>query len=127
MAEFGRILLTGAAGSLGSHLRTGLAPLCDQLRILDIREMPGARPVRRWLPRLPAAPVRRMRPNSATAQAPAMARASPSARSALSVRFGVRLSVSTISSSTAPVRLARARSKAAAKPAVRSTRSAWRP
>ena len=39
MAEFGRILLTGAAGSLGSHLRTGLAPLCDQLRILDIREM----------------------------------------------------------------------------------------
>ena len=44
MAEFARILLTGAAGSLGSHLRTGLAPLCDQLRILDIREMPGARP-----------------------------------------------------------------------------------
>lgn len=39
MAEFGRILLTGAAGSLGGHLRTGLAPLCDRLRVLDMREI----------------------------------------------------------------------------------------
>jgi uronate dehydrogenase len=39
MAEFGRILLTGAAGNLGSQLRGGLAPLCDRLRILDVREM----------------------------------------------------------------------------------------
>lgn len=44
MAEFERILLTGAAGSLGSHLRTGLAPLCDRLRILDVREMNSPKP-----------------------------------------------------------------------------------
>ena len=44
MAEFGRILLTGAAGSLGCHLRPGLAPLCERLRIVDVREMARPKP-----------------------------------------------------------------------------------
>jgi len=44
MAEFERILLTGAAGSLGGHLRTGLAPLAARMRVLDIREIARAQP-----------------------------------------------------------------------------------
>ncbi len=41
MAEFHRILLTGAAGSLGKHLRTGLSHLADTIRLVD-RENLGA-------------------------------------------------------------------------------------
>jgi uronate dehydrogenase len=44
MAEFGRILLTGAAGSLGGHLRAGLAPLAERLRLLDVRDLGDAAP-----------------------------------------------------------------------------------
>ncbi|HMO72233.1 MAG TPA: NAD(P)-dependent oxidoreductase [Paracoccaceae bacterium] len=33
--RFNRILLTGAAGRLGSHLRRGLAPMCRHLRLAD--------------------------------------------------------------------------------------------
>ena len=44
MPEFRRILITGAAGSLGSHLRTGLAPLADRLRLTDIRDLGPAAP-----------------------------------------------------------------------------------
>lgn len=33
--HFGRILITGAAGRLGSRLRTGLAPLADKIRLVD--------------------------------------------------------------------------------------------
>jgi uronate dehydrogenase len=39
MAEYDRILITGAAGSLGGHLRTGLAHLAGTLRLADIRPM----------------------------------------------------------------------------------------
>ncbi len=35
MEKFNRILLTGAAGQLGTQLRRGLAPLAEQLRISD--------------------------------------------------------------------------------------------
>lgn len=35
MKEFNRILLTGAAGQLGTQLRLGLAPVSDQLRVSD--------------------------------------------------------------------------------------------
>jgi uronate dehydrogenase len=44
MAEFGRILLTGAAGELGSRLRTGLAPLAERLRLADVRDLGAAGP-----------------------------------------------------------------------------------
>ena len=33
MPDYRRILITGAAGSLGSHLRTGLAPLAERMRL----------------------------------------------------------------------------------------------
>lgn len=39
MPEFRRILITGAAGSLGRHLRRGLAPLAERLRLVDVKEM----------------------------------------------------------------------------------------
>jgi uronate dehydrogenase len=39
MPEFERILITGAAGSLGSHLRTGLAHLATRVRLADIKPM----------------------------------------------------------------------------------------
>ena len=39
MPDYERILVTGAAGSLGSHLRRGLAPLATRLRLADIREL----------------------------------------------------------------------------------------
>ncbi len=42
MAEFGRILITGAAGSLGGHLRTGLAHLADRVRLVDVKPMGDA-------------------------------------------------------------------------------------
>ncbi|HET9070057.1 MAG TPA: NAD(P)-dependent oxidoreductase [Amaricoccus sp.] len=42
--EYRRMLVTGAAGSLGSHLRRGLAPLAGRLRLADGREMGEALP-----------------------------------------------------------------------------------
>jgi uronate dehydrogenase len=44
MPEFERILVTGAAGSLGSHLRTGLAHLATRLRLADMKPMGEAGP-----------------------------------------------------------------------------------
>lgn len=37
--EFERILITGAAGNLGDHLRRGLGHLANRLRLLDVRPM----------------------------------------------------------------------------------------
>lgn len=42
MPEYQRILLTGAAGSLGGHLRRGLAHLADRVRLVDVRPMAPA-------------------------------------------------------------------------------------
>ncbi|TPE52722.1 NAD-dependent epimerase/dehydratase family protein [Amaricoccus solimangrovi] len=42
--EFERILITGAAGNLGDHLRRGLGPLARRLRLLDVRPMGEAAP-----------------------------------------------------------------------------------
>ncbi len=42
MAEFKRLLITGAAGSLGSHLRQNLGHLCDALRLADRLPMGAA-------------------------------------------------------------------------------------
>jgi uronate dehydrogenase len=39
MPEYSRILITGAAGSLGSHLRTGLTHLADRIRLVDVKDM----------------------------------------------------------------------------------------
>ncbi len=39
MPDYGRILITGAAGSLGGHLRRGLPHLADRLRLVDVRPM----------------------------------------------------------------------------------------
>lgn len=44
MPEFRRILITGAAGSLGSHLRKGLSPLAERLRLCDVRDLGAAAP-----------------------------------------------------------------------------------
>lgn len=44
MAEFNRILITGAAGSLGTHLRHGLAHLADNIRLVDRADMGEAAP-----------------------------------------------------------------------------------
>jgi uronate dehydrogenase len=44
MPDYHRILITGAAGSLGSHLRTGLAPLAETLRLVDVKPMGEAAP-----------------------------------------------------------------------------------
>lgn len=44
MPDYHRILITGAAGSLGSHLRTGLAHLADRLRLVDVKPMGAAGP-----------------------------------------------------------------------------------
>ena len=44
MPDYHRILITGAAGSLGSHLRGGLAHLADRLRLVDIRDLGDAAP-----------------------------------------------------------------------------------
>lgn len=41
---FNRILITGAAGRLGSELRRGLAPLARHLRLADVAEITGLRP-----------------------------------------------------------------------------------
>lgn len=43
MADYQRILITGAAGSLGAHLRTGLAHLAPRLRLVDVRPIAEAR------------------------------------------------------------------------------------
>ena len=37
-----KIVLTGAAGRLGSYLREPLTALCDELVSTDIKEQPGA-------------------------------------------------------------------------------------
>lgn len=42
MPEFERILITGAAGSLGSHLRAGLPHLAARLRLVDVKDMGAA-------------------------------------------------------------------------------------
>jgi uronate dehydrogenase len=42
MPDYQRILITGAAGSLGSRLRTGLAPLAARLRLADERDLGAA-------------------------------------------------------------------------------------
>jgi uronate dehydrogenase len=39
MPDYRRILITGAAGSLGSHLRAGIAPLAETLRLVDVKPM----------------------------------------------------------------------------------------
>ncbi len=39
MPDYRRILITGAAGSLGSHLRSGLSHLADRIRLADIRDL----------------------------------------------------------------------------------------
>lgn len=39
MPEFERILITGAAGALGSRLRTGLAHLANRVRLVDVKDM----------------------------------------------------------------------------------------
>jgi uronate dehydrogenase len=42
--RYNRILLTGAAGRLGTHLRRGLAPLCKDLRLADLAEITDLQP-----------------------------------------------------------------------------------
>ena len=42
MAEYERILITGAAGTLGGHLRRGLAHLAPSLRLVDQRDVAEA-------------------------------------------------------------------------------------
>ena len=42
--RFDTLLLTGAAGRLGTHLRRGLAPLCKTLRVSDRSEIADLRP-----------------------------------------------------------------------------------
>lgn len=44
MPEFNRILITGSAGSLGAHLRSGLPHLANQLRLVDRQAMGAAGP-----------------------------------------------------------------------------------
>jgi uronate dehydrogenase len=44
MPDYNRILITGAAGSLGSHLRRGLGHLADRLRLVDVNDMGEAAP-----------------------------------------------------------------------------------
>ena len=39
MPDYHRILITGAAGSLGGHLRRGLTHLADRVRLVDVQEM----------------------------------------------------------------------------------------
>lgn len=42
MPDYQRILITGAAGSLGDHLRRGLVHLAERVRLVDIRDMGAA-------------------------------------------------------------------------------------
>ena len=44
MPDYQRILLTGAAGSLGGHLRHGLAHLAERVRLVDLQPMGPAAP-----------------------------------------------------------------------------------
>jgi uronate dehydrogenase len=44
MPDYHRILITGAAGSLGGHLRRGLVHLADRLRLVDVKDMGPAAP-----------------------------------------------------------------------------------
>ncbi len=50
MPQFNRLLITGAAGALGSVLRDGLAPLADTIRLTDRTEMDDARPHEEIMP-----------------------------------------------------------------------------
>lgn len=50
MARFNRLLITGAAGALGSVLREGLVPLADTLRLTDRDGMGEARPHEELMP-----------------------------------------------------------------------------
>ncbi len=42
MARFNRLLITGAAGNLGNHLRTDIAHMADHLRLSDVKDMGAA-------------------------------------------------------------------------------------
>jgi uronate dehydrogenase len=42
MPDYHRILITGAAGSLGTHLRGGLTHLAERIRLVDVKEMGAA-------------------------------------------------------------------------------------
>jgi len=44
MPDYHRILITGAAGSLGGQLRHGLTHLADRLRLVDVKDMGEAAP-----------------------------------------------------------------------------------
>ena len=44
MAPYNRILITGAAGRLGTHLRSGLAPLADKIRLSDRQPITDLQP-----------------------------------------------------------------------------------
>jgi uronate dehydrogenase len=44
MPDYSRILITGAAGSLGSHLRAGLTHLAPRIRLVDVNDMGTAAP-----------------------------------------------------------------------------------
>jgi uronate dehydrogenase len=50
MPRFNRLLITGAAGALGSVLREGLAPLARTIRLTDRAEMSEARPHEEIMP-----------------------------------------------------------------------------
>ncbi len=39
MPDYERILITGAAGSLGRRLRLGLAPLATRIRLVDVKDL----------------------------------------------------------------------------------------
>jgi uronate dehydrogenase len=39
MPDYRRILITGAAGSLGGHLRAGLTHLAERIRLVDVKDM----------------------------------------------------------------------------------------
>ncbi len=50
MPRFNRLLITGAAGALGSVLRKGLVPLAKTLRLTDRADMGAARPHEEIMP-----------------------------------------------------------------------------
>ena len=72
VAVAGEIERGGAVGEVALHellVRGGGAEVLDVGQAQPVGQ--GARPVRRWLPRLPAAPVTRMRRNSGIGDPPA--------------------------------------------------------
>jgi len=50
MPRFDRLLITGAAGALGSVLRDGLSPLAGTIRLTDRTDIDGARPHEEIMP-----------------------------------------------------------------------------